>query len=301
MSESPAKKKGNTPACVLILAVYLASFFLPAEVTFGGMLHGTMWGIVAFFVAIIPPYTIVWAANPALWLGLFWVARGSWKKASIASVVSVVCASATLLYPNAGAGRDQLAIGYFVWLASMVILAGASLRGYYIAKCERAGKLTPELHRFLVWMPRVVLILAAIPVVWLVLTVSGRMTIVDYFATRFERPEGSAIALFLKDPRMAVRMHAADALVRAKDTFRYSEITSVLNRGLASGDPKERIATIEFLRDQEWTWDLHPPPAKLLTDPDANVRLATARLIEAKPAFAVNCYTVSPCLTSESS
>ncbi len=291
-----SEKEGNKPvhkdatAGVIVLVVYFISFFLPAQVTVGGEFHGTTWGLGAFLLALLPPYTLVWLANPALWLGAFWMARGKWKRARIAAVVAVLCAGAMMLTPNGGAGSDRLLIGYYVWFLSTIILAIAAANGFVADRLEREGKLTPEIRQFHRWLPRAMLLIVLVPVACFLFSTSARIGAIDYFVTNCGNEADSAIKPFLSDPSSKVRMYAAEKLSslpgHGGDPAISSVVSAEMTENLKSDYAQKRIAALDFLRTHDGPDIWGTSVVKLLQDRDANVRLATAQLIKAKPNYA---------------
>jgi hypothetical protein len=114
----------------LSLAAYAGSFFLPTfYITVEGKPSPPDFGYTAFLVcfpisnlaAFLGPLpAIVWLANPALWSSAILVKTGR------AGVARIVSAGATLLALPFCFGSEVLA-GYYVWLASMVLMLGASI------------------------------------------------------------------------------------------------------------------------------------------------------------------------------
>ena len=278
---------GAGPACALVLAVYAASFFLPAVTGRGGggdfNFHGTTWGLGAFLFGLIPPFTLAWAANPALWLGVRWMRRGQWNKARKAGIVAVGCALAAIPMVGVGSGGDRVTVGYFVWLGSTVVLAVAAQRGFALDELERAGKLTREVLKHLLWVSRGVVLLIALPVAWVVLVPSSRMALVDYFAKGLDRPQDGALSLFLDDPSLRVRLHAADRLAHAPGHGGDTHVNQVFCEGVRASSAAERRQTLEILRTLDWPLPVTPAPLRLLTDPDAAVRATAAQLLVERP------------------
>jgi hypothetical protein len=135
--------------------LYLASFFLPTIDGFpvirvgqgadetdaklpcmfkiGGYHSG--WNVfvqLAFLVAYTPRLTIfaipawVWFANPFFWWGLVLLAQGRWRAASLWGAAAVILGLLAVFILEGMSERPRVVhIGYFVWLASLVWLAGA--------------------------------------------------------------------------------------------------------------------------------------------------------------------------------
>lgn len=114
-----------------LILCYLISFVLPAIKTTGNF--GTLWGIQAFALLDLYPY---WLANPALWLGLYSFRRARWRIAASCGFVATLLALSVpvimrwedQLRPPPPGLTSTLLPGYYVWLASPVLLAFWSIR-----------------------------------------------------------------------------------------------------------------------------------------------------------------------------
>jgi hypothetical protein len=109
-----------------ILVCYLASFPLPAitgyfETT---RVEDTAIGGVAFVLGLVlfPVCTVLWLANPLMWIGLAAFRRGKLNKALAFGIAASVCALGTLAIPNWKVG-----VGYFLWLGSMCLLTSCAV------------------------------------------------------------------------------------------------------------------------------------------------------------------------------
>ncbi len=122
---------GHARRVQLMLLCYLISFALPAIKTTGNF--GTLWGIQAFALLDLYPY---WLANPALWLGLYSFRRARWRIAASCGFVATLLALSVpvimrwedQLRPPPPGLTSTLLPGYYVWLASPVLLAFWSIR-----------------------------------------------------------------------------------------------------------------------------------------------------------------------------
>jgi hypothetical protein len=146
--------------------IYLASFFLPTidgfpylNVGQGGEAYIELpftfrignyhsgWNVflqLAYLVMLTPQLSIfaipawVWWANPFFWfaLVLFW--RGRWRAAGFWGSTSVLLGLVAALFELDTSSRFPrvLHIGYFLWLASLMLLAGAGL-GYWVCLGRR--------------------------------------------------------------------------------------------------------------------------------------------------------------------
>lgn len=287
--ESPRPKPQSPspgPACALVLTVYAAAFFLPAVTGRGGggdFNHGTTWGLGAFFFGLIPPYTLAWAANPALWFGVRWMRLGQWNKARKAGGIAVACALAAIPMVGVSGPGDRLTIGYFVWFGSTMVLLGAAQRGLLLAELELQGKLTPDFLRYVLRVSRGAALLVTLPVACVALVPTSRMSLVDYFAKGLDRPQDGALSLFLEDPSLRVRLHAADRLAHAPGHGGDPQVNRVFCDGTRASTAAERRQTLEILRTLDWPLPVTPSPLRLLTDPDASVRASAAQLLSERP------------------
>lgn len=120
----------------VILLCDLISFALPAIKTTGNF--GTLWGIQAFAgsaFALLDLYPY-WLANPAFWLGLYFFRRSCWRIAASCGLVATLLALSVpvilrwevQLRPPPPGLSSTLLPGYYVWLASPVLLAFWSIR-----------------------------------------------------------------------------------------------------------------------------------------------------------------------------
>jgi len=120
----------------VILLCYLISFSLPALKTSGNF--GTLWGIQAFAGSALALFDLYpyWLANPALWLGLYFFHHGRWRIAASCGLVATLLALSVpviqrwevQLRPPPPDLSSTLLPGYYVWLASSVLLAFWSIR-----------------------------------------------------------------------------------------------------------------------------------------------------------------------------
>ncbi len=123
---TPTLQRAAGPRWVsaLVLVLYLISLALPAVVgVWDSPKPEPAWGVVCLVLGWVafPVGTLIWLANPLLWAGLMAYGRGDTRRAVRLGLSALVCALVTLGIPD-----WQLQIGYFVWLCSIVLLAGAS-------------------------------------------------------------------------------------------------------------------------------------------------------------------------------
>ncbi len=99
----------------LAAGLYVLSFFLQATNTLAG------WQAFIFallFVIGIP----MWLANVVFWIGLYHLSHSRYGSASTAGFIALLLAlSESWLFGT------ELAIGYYVWVSSMAVLAAARL------------------------------------------------------------------------------------------------------------------------------------------------------------------------------
>ena len=124
---------------VIILAVYGVSFALPAyaeSIGLGAFLAALYYLPIAVLGCILgrsplsfASVCLSWLANPVLWVGLMLLAKERWQGAARAGLVAALLASTPLLTQDYLHG---LRIGYFAWLASMILLIAMSLAGWMI-------------------------------------------------------------------------------------------------------------------------------------------------------------------------
>ena len=121
-SPATAIALGRRPGAAVVLGglaiqLYLVSFFLPA-------LDGTP-GYEAFILAVLFVIGLpMWLANPVFWFGVVRLAQGRYHSAGQAGRVALLLALSEcwMFY-------DKLAVGYFVWVGSMVLLAAVGRFG----------------------------------------------------------------------------------------------------------------------------------------------------------------------------
>jgi hypothetical protein len=112
-------KISSRQIALLAGAVYLLSFLLPVFKT-----ETTFYGFEAFAFGWNPPYTPFWFANVAFVYSVFKLAHNDARKARkaglIATVLAILYIPASMLFGDWG---KPLQIGYYMWVASMVIVA----------------------------------------------------------------------------------------------------------------------------------------------------------------------------------
>jgi hypothetical protein len=104
-------------------AVYAGSFLLP-------VLGESFRGYHAFMVAlaVFPLFLPLWLANPAFWVGLYCLLAGRRRGAGTAAGMAVA-----LSLSEAWMFWGSASLGYYLWQASLVLLAVA-------ACCAPAGE-----------------------------------------------------------------------------------------------------------------------------------------------------------------
>lgn len=133
--------------CAAILFLYGLSFLLPttSRPEYGSLVDfysglgssnsckvaGVLYGYEVFLDlaigVIIPSATWVWFANPALWVGMIFLATKRWKWASGTGIGALILAILAGSYVISNDRDMQLYMGYFVWLGSTVLLALSSM------------------------------------------------------------------------------------------------------------------------------------------------------------------------------
>jgi HEAT repeats/PBS lyase HEAT-like repeat len=118
-----------------VLALYLVSFLLPVfhdrgilANHLGVQPNGSVYGWQAFVIGLVVRW-FGWAANPVIWLGVFFLARRKPRVAAGAGVLAIVLG---LTYLELLVGHSLLSprsysVGYFCWLASAMLLTAAGL------------------------------------------------------------------------------------------------------------------------------------------------------------------------------
>jgi len=120
--QSPSRRFSRV-ALQLALAIYAVSFLLPAyEDRYDNRLvvHP---GWSAFLQAMLW-LEVAWLANPAFWTAVILVVRGR-PRLAFASAASGALLAARFLVDQKGI--DSLRVGYYVWLASMIVLIVAAV------------------------------------------------------------------------------------------------------------------------------------------------------------------------------
>jgi hypothetical protein len=122
---------------VIILAAYGVSFALLAyaeSIGLGMFIAALYYLPISVLGCIVGRSSISfasvclsWLANPVLWVGLMLLAKERWQEAARAGLVAALLASNPLLTQDYLHG---LGIGYFAWLASMILLIAMSLAGW---------------------------------------------------------------------------------------------------------------------------------------------------------------------------
>jgi hypothetical protein len=155
----PSDRWVHWQVLAFVAGVYGLSFLLPAAripVRMGPTLIGgkmadpggerlapvRLSGADAFRLSIdSDTMVIAWLANPVLWLGIALLALRRWLLAGLAGVAAFALASVAYLLPLGDPDRADYLIGYWLWLASMVLLAAFGLFG-----CWRWGRQLPNTY-----------------------------------------------------------------------------------------------------------------------------------------------------------
>jgi len=112
-------------ATFLIVGLYLVSFFLP--VTDAGQPQ-EMVGYEAFFWGLVSIMFIpMWAANPCLWIGIYYLHSQRWRRAGWLGF-----SAALLAVSEVWIWDDPPEIGYYLWLITMLILGVTAFIGQYV-------------------------------------------------------------------------------------------------------------------------------------------------------------------------
>jgi hypothetical protein len=167
---------------LLVAGVYAVSFFLPvlaiplldqpaidrlkAEVA--GRVGGEVLGVEGLSEYVVKGYQsfrvgpssgwillLAWCANPVLWVGCLLLLARRWRGAAFAGVVAMglgaaMAVSATVTFGDPRADiRWSVAdyrIGYWLWLASMALLAAAGVVGWRVGRPRSPSAVTPPLE-----------------------------------------------------------------------------------------------------------------------------------------------------------
>jgi hypothetical protein len=165
---------------LLVGGMYAAAFFLPvlaiplldqpamdrlkAEV--GGRVGGEVIGVEGPSEFVVKGYqsfrggpsdgwvlVVAWCANPVLWVGFLLLLARRWRGAALAGVVAlglgaVMAVSATVTVGDPRADiRWSVAdyrVGYWLWLASMALLAAAGLVGLRVRRRRCPSSVAPN-------------------------------------------------------------------------------------------------------------------------------------------------------------
>jgi len=137
----PAYPKATAIVLALLFGVYSFSFVLPVT---GANTRHAMYGYQAFILSIWSViYIPMWMANPVFWFGCLALDQGPWKRASYASLCSVLLAISEL-----GLWDHSPEIGYYIWLSSMLLLTLTAFAFRFtetIAKISNASRDTDKI------------------------------------------------------------------------------------------------------------------------------------------------------------
>src|SRR5437867_3204435 len=115
MEVSPRTGRPDRVLCLVILAVYGVSFLLPAVKPD----ETAIPGYLCFWWSFRGLFLIFWSANLWLWLGAGGLVFGNQHLARGSGLLALAAALSVFVFIPP---RDLL-VGYYVWLASMVLLA----------------------------------------------------------------------------------------------------------------------------------------------------------------------------------
>ena len=102
----------------VVLGTYATSFFLPVT---DADTPQVMYGYQAFFWALVSIiYLPMWLSNPVLWVGCGYCVDGRWTAARNCGLLAILLAISEVWFWD-----DPPEIGYYLWVASMVVLAVA--------------------------------------------------------------------------------------------------------------------------------------------------------------------------------
>jgi hypothetical protein len=133
---------------MVILGVNLTAFFLPSFADGPNAVIGAVafcWAPVAGFLTLTGgqhmsanrglgvAILVTWLANPTFWVGLRLLGKGEWQRAAWMGTL----ASAFALAIVAAGLAPATFVGYYVWFASMALLA---VIGWIGAKRQQPGK-----------------------------------------------------------------------------------------------------------------------------------------------------------------
>lgn len=130
-----APQSGTRKLWLAVLGLYLVAFVLPVFHDRGILANrlavqpnGSVSGWQAFVIGLVVK-PLGWVANPAIWLGVFFLAR---RKPRVAASLGVLAIVLGLMYLELLVGHSLLSphsysVGYFCWLASAMLLTAAGL------------------------------------------------------------------------------------------------------------------------------------------------------------------------------
>ncbi len=128
-------QSGTRKLWLAVLALYLVSFVLPVFHDRGMLANhlgvqpnGSVYGWQAFVIGLVVRW-FGWAANPVIWLGVFFLARRKPRVAAGAGVLAIVLGLTylELLVGHSLLSPKSYSVGYFCWLASAMLLTAAGL------------------------------------------------------------------------------------------------------------------------------------------------------------------------------
>jgi hypothetical protein len=116
MTDQSTSQTVVRPSLLISIGLYATSFLLPVtdadsmQVMYG--YQAFVWGFL--FVVFLP----MWMANPLFWIGCHHFYHGRFQVARNASLTASALAVSELWLWD-----DRPSVGYFLWLASMLLLA----------------------------------------------------------------------------------------------------------------------------------------------------------------------------------
>jgi hypothetical protein len=116
----------------LISSAYVVSFFLSAvvvELSDGQII--TRHGAGCFMVSLVFLHP-VWLANLLLWIGVYFFARTRWLLAGVFGLLATVVGLTVFSFPTVTPRASRFGMGYYLWVASMVLLAILGFMGRWM-------------------------------------------------------------------------------------------------------------------------------------------------------------------------
>jgi hypothetical protein len=153
--------------CVTVLALYLVSFVLPSysdgfrsfaggaaffHAPFGALLVATPGQHIQADPGFALVLILAWLANPAFWIGSWFLVTRAWRRAAWAGTAALVLGStmavSTWASHRPGAHEQGpisvLLAGYYIWLLSMAALAASGWIGFFAPARLRGQDAAPR-------------------------------------------------------------------------------------------------------------------------------------------------------------